>query len=61
LRRLSVTLTEEAIKIYESWKSHERSKKVSQAIVRYESAQDIDIRLEQIEARLSRLEKEEKV
>jgi hypothetical protein len=60
LKRLSITLTEEANKVYGSWKSHERSKKVSEAIVRYESAQDIDIRLEQIEARLLKIEKGER-
>ena len=60
MKRLSITLTEEANKVYESWKSHERSKKVSEAIVRYENAQDMDIRLEQIETRIARLEKEER-
>jgi hypothetical protein len=33
LKRLSITLTEEALKIYDSWKPHTRSKKVSQAII----------------------------
>ena len=54
--RLSITLTDEAFKIYESWKSHERSQKVSLAVVRYETMQDTDERIETIERKLKELE-----
>jgi hypothetical protein len=64
LKRLSITLTEEALKIYESWKPHTRSKKVSEAIIEKQAKEhgevftleQVKFIQEEIEKRLERLE-----
>ncbi|HEY5585661.1 MAG TPA: hypothetical protein VIK78_14390 [Ruminiclostridium sp.] len=56
MKRLSITLTDEAMRIYESWKPHDRSRNVSQGIIKYEIRTSIDIKLEQLENRIDQLE-----
>ena len=57
MARLSITLTEKAYEIYRKVKSHERSKFVSDAIAeKWNGSTEFDIRLEDIEKRLERLE-----
>lgn len=53
MARLSITLTDEALKIYESWKPHDRSKKVSEAIVQYNT--EMNTRVENLEKQVKKL------
>lgn len=58
MKRLSITLSEEAIKIYESWKPHERSMKVSAAILQY--GKSTNAVLEELDRRVKALEEKYK-
>jgi hypothetical protein len=53
--RINPTVSKEAKKIYDKWGAGERGHKVSEAIIRHDN-KSIDIRLEEIEKRLVKLE-----
>jgi hypothetical protein len=53
----TIGLTKEALEVYNSWPHKERSTRTSEAIIMYEEGKTVfDIRLEEIEKRLVRLE-----
>jgi hypothetical protein len=52
-----ITLSKEAIKIYDNWKDNGEAGKVSQAIVQYDSKGTIEAKLEELEKRIERLGK----
>lgn len=52
-----ITLSKEAIEIYDSWKDNGEAGKVSQAIVQYDTKDTIEARLDELEKRIERLEK----
>ena len=52
----TITLTEPALKVYDSWPHMEKSKRASEAIANY-TGTGLEARLEDIEKRLERLER----
>lgn len=58
MKRLTFTITDEAMQIYQSWTSHERSKMVSEAIIEYSKKADINNEIKRLKKRISKIEED---
>ena len=53
----TITLTQPALKVYDSWPHMEKSKRVSEAIISHGTDASLEQRITDMEARLERLER----